>query len=171
MRLYTALMPVWGLLVLLLLVLAACGGGGQVPEASEPEPHPLDHLEQAVVVIYDEPYLVWLAETPSAQARGLQGITEEQLAPLPDSTERGMLFVFPLDTRPEFWMRDTVVALDLAFIESHGLVAETHAMAPLDETLVQPAVPVRYALELRGGVFDARGIGPGTAVDLAAVAD
>ena len=171
MWLYTALMPVWGLLVLLLLGLAACGGGGLVPEAGEPEPHPLDHLEQAVIVIDEEPYLVWLAETPSAQARGLQGITEEQLAPLPDGTERGMLFVFPLDTRPEFWMRDTAVPLDLAFVENDGLVAETHAMEPLDETLVQPAVPVRYALELRGGVFGARGIGKGSAVDLGAVAD
>ena len=142
-----------------------------MPEANAPEPHPLDHLEQAVLVIDDEPYLVWLAETPSAQARGLQGITEEQLAPLADGTERGMLFVFPLDTRPEFWMRDTVVSLDLAFVESDGLVAETHAMEPLDETLVQPAAPVRYALEVRGGVFDARGIGPGTVVDLDAVAD
>ena len=111
--------------------------------------------------IRDEPYLVWLAETPSEQARGLQGLTDEQLAPLPDGTERGMLFVFALDTEPEFWMRDTLVPLDLAFVRSDGSIAETHALEPLDETLVGPAEPVRYALEVRGGVFDARGIRPG----------
>ena len=154
-------MPVWGLAALCLLTLAACGGSGRVPAEPEPEPHPLDHLAQVVVSIRDEPYLVWLAETPSEQARGLQGLTEEQIAPLPDGTERGMLFVFALDVEPEFWMRDTLVPLDLAFVRSDGSIAETHALEPLDETRVGPAEPVRHALEVRGGVFDARGIRPG----------
>ena len=164
-------MSAWGLIVLLLLCLAACGGGsgGRAHEAGAP--HPLAHLAQAVVGIHAEPYVVWLAETPSEQARGLQGIADDQLAPLPDGTERGMLFVFPLDERPGFWMRDTSVPLDLAFIRSDGTIAETHGLEPLDETQVQPAEPVRYALEVRGGVFAARGIEPGDAVDLGTVAD
>ena len=164
-------MPVWGLAAICLLTLAACGGSGRVPPEPEPEPHPLDHLAQVVVSIRDEPYLVWLAETPSEQARGLQGITEEQIAPLPDGTERGMLFVFALDVEPAFWMRDTSVPLDLAFVRSDGTIAETHALVPLDETRVGPAEPVRYAVELRGGVFDARGIRPDDLVDLSALGD
>jgi uncharacterized membrane protein (UPF0127 family) len=164
-------MPVWGLAAVCLLTLAACGGSGRVSVEPEPEPHPLDHLAQAIIVIRAEPYLVWLPETPSEQARGLQGLTDEQLAPLPDGTERGMLFVFALDTEPEFWMRDTIVPLDLAFVRSDGTIAETHALVPLDETLVRPAEPVRHALEVRGGVFDARGVRPDDLVDLSALGD
>lgn len=134
-----------------------------------PEPHPLDHLAQVPVGVADLALLVWLAETSRAQADGLQGITEEQIAPLPDGTERGMLFPFPVDVRPGFWMRDTLVALDLAFLRSDGSIAEIHAMAPHDETVVTPVEPIRYALELRQGVLAAAGVVPGDVVDLAAL--
>lgn len=163
-------MSAWVCLVPIALLLAACGGGGSSP-APDPEPHPLDHLRQVPLGVGSTTCLVWLAETPAEQAEGLQGITEEQLAPLEDGTERGMLFVFPVDVEPGFWMRDTLVALDLAFLRSDGSIAEIHAMEPLDETVVAPSEPVRYALELRQGVFAAAGVGPDDVVDLTALAD
>ena len=59
-------------------------------------------------------------------------ITEEQMAPLPDGTERGMLFVFDHSVRDSFWMKNTVIPLDVAYIATDGTVITTYTMAPLD---------------------------------------
>lgn len=148
-----------------LCVLLACGGGGPKQVFSDTG-HPLDHLDRAVIRILDDDYLVWLARTTEEKQQGLMGITEADLAPLPDGMERGMLFVWSVDVMPSFWMKDTTVPLDLAYIRDDGVITETHALQPLDETPVPASTPIRYALEVRQGVFAARGIGPGDVVQV-----
>jgi len=131
---------------LLLALLAACGGGGD--PAPPPAAHPLDHLEQAVLHVRDEPYLVWIARTPAEMGQGLKGITEDEIAPLPDGTERGMLFAFAVDLEPAFTMEGTIIPLDLAFLRSDGTIVETYEREPGDATLVQPAEPRKLASDL-----------------------
>ena len=77
-----------------------------------------------------------------------------------------MLFVFPTTRVLSFWMRDTEVALDLAYLDESGRVMEVHSLVPLNETLVPSSVPVRYALELRAGTLRAEGLGVGDTLGL-----
>jgi hypothetical protein len=105
--------------------------------------------------------LAWIAETPAQHAQGLMHATAAQLAPLPDGTPRGMLFVFPGPSAVSFTMRDTFVALDLAHFRADGILAEVHALTPLDETPVPAGEPVTYSLEVRSGDLSAHGIGVG----------
>jgi hypothetical protein len=96
-------------------------------------------------------FQVELAATPSQRERGLMGRTH-----LP--ADGGMLFVFEQPGRHCFWMRDTPLPLSIAFIDAAGRIAGLADMQPRSETLHCPATDVRYALEVRQGEFQRRGI-------------
>ena len=96
-------------------------------------------------------FQVEVAATPSERRRGLMGRTH-----LP--ADGGMLFVFEQPGRHCFWMRDTPLPLSVAFIDSTGRVASLTDMQPRTEMLHCPNTDVRYALEVRQGEFQRRGI-------------
>jgi len=100
-----------------------------------------------------------VADTAEKRQRGLQG--REALEP-----GYGMLFVLPEEGRPSFWMKDTRIALSIAFIDSEGKIVQIEKGRPGDATRITPQVPCRYVLEVRQGWFEDRGLGPGTVVEL-----
>ncbi len=99
-----------------------------------------------------------VAATPAARARGLMGRTHL-------SADAAMLFVFEAPGRHCFWMRDTPLPLTIAFIDAAGRILAIADMAPRSEAMHCPPGDIRYALEVRQGEFQRRGIRPGTAVD------
>ncbi|MGL5136357.1 MAG: DUF192 domain-containing protein [Beijerinckiaceae bacterium] len=79
--------------------------------------------------------------------------------------DRGMLFDFERDTSVSMWMRNTYIPLDMLFIRSDGRVHRVHEKAqPLDETAIPAGAPVRYVLEINGGVAAKLGIKAGDLV-------
>jgi uncharacterized membrane protein (UPF0127 family) len=80
--------------------------------------------------------------------------------------DAGMLFLFPTDARGGFWMRNTYIPLDIAYIGGDGRVQEIRAAQPLDETNLVPAQPYRYVLEVNQGWFERHGMGIGARVEL-----
>jgi uncharacterized membrane protein (UPF0127 family) len=75
----------------------------------------------------------------------------------------GMLFVFAGTLQASFWMRNTLIPLTCAYIDSAGTILEIHDMKPLDETPIQAATDqVQYVLEMRQGWFQRNQIGVGT---------
>ncbi len=108
---------------------------------------------------------VWVADTPAKRQQGLQHATPEQLAPTAGGAPRGMLFVFPADIQPSFWMANTFVALDLAGVREDGTISEILALAPLDATAVPMSEPIRLALEVPAGTLDALGAEVGDLVE------
>jgi len=144
--------------LLLLSILPACGGNGGAPGAD------LSGFPTARILVGGVEFEVWLATTLAQQAQGLMFATADQLMPLPDGTPRGMLFVFPNEAPRSFWMRDTYVALDLAYAKADGMIVEVHDLIPLDETPVASGEPVQYALEALSGTFAANGIAAGSAI-------
>ena len=65
-----------------------------------------------------------------------------------------MLFVFPSDGHHSFWMQNTYVPLDIAFITQDFKIAEIHSMVPMSTRSVYPQVPCKYALEVNAGWFE-----------------
>lgn len=104
---------------------------------------------------------VELARTVSERQQGL--MFRQELA-----EDAGMLFLHPEDVRSGFWMKNTYVPLDIAYISSGGEVLEVHHGKPLDETVLQPKAPYRYVLEVNHGWFERHGLGPGARVELPA---
>lgn len=81
---------------------------------------------------------------------------------------RGMLFVYPEPQPVSFWMRNTLIPLDMVFLDAQGVIRHIHRMArPLDETPVPGAAvgdpdPARLlVLEIAGGEADRLGLQTG----------
>src|SRR5919202_3654913 len=94
---------------------------------------------------------VEIADTPAEQETGLMG--RSALAP-----NAGMLFVFGQDQPLSFWMKDTLIPLSIAFMDSQGRIVDIQDMQPLDQTPHDSAAPAKYALEVNQGFFAAQGI-------------
>ena len=74
----------------------------------------------------------------------------------------GMLFVYPAPQRAGFWMRNTLIPLDMIFADETGTVTRVHENAiPLDETVIDGGPGVQFVLEINGGLAGPMGIAPG----------
>jgi hypothetical protein len=75
---------------------------------------------------------------------------------VPDGT--GMLFVFQDSQIRSFWMANTYVALDVAYMDPGFRIVDIIAMEPLDTNSKPSRGPAMFALEVRQGWFAERGI-------------
>lgn len=73
----------------------------------------------------------------------------------------GMIFVFPDKAGHCFWMRNTLVALSIAFLDDDGTITNIEDMKPQTEDSHCPVRAVRYALEMEQGWFARRGVKAG----------
>ncbi|HEX6259716.1 MAG TPA: DUF192 domain-containing protein [Woeseiaceae bacterium] len=95
---------------------------------------------------------VYLALTREQQQRGLMHVRR-----LPKFT--GMLFVYPMDDMHSMWMKNTYLPLDILFIRDDGRVSSIARMTePLSLRSIASTEPVRYVLELNGGITEELGI-------------
>ena len=93
-----------------------------------------------------------VADTNQERAKGLMFV--EQMA-----TMQGMLFVYERPQRVSFWMRNTLIPLDMIFVDANGVIANIHSMAqPLDETPIFGGTDIQYVLEINGGLSDRLGL-------------
>ncbi len=103
---------------------------------------------------------VYLAFTAEQQRRGLMHVRN-----LPKFA--GMLFVYREDDIHSMWMKNTFIPLDILFILGDGTVSSIEAKnEPLTLTPIASKEPVRYVLELNGGVAAELGIDAGSLVYL-----
>ncbi len=98
---------------------------------------------------------VELAVTQEQRAQGL--MFREELAPM-----AGMLFIYPRNQVPQMWMRNTLIPLDMLFLDETGQVLVTANNAvPHSEAIISPGIPARAVLELPGDALERLGIQPG----------
>jgi uncharacterized membrane protein (UPF0127 family) len=77
----------------------------------------------------------------------------------------GMLFDFGREEPASFWMENTYISLDMLFIKADGTVESiAERTTPLSRNGVPSKGPVRYVLEINGGLSDQLGIEPGDKV-------
>lgn len=100
-------------------------------------------------------FSVELADDPAERARGLMG--REAMA-----TGAGMLFVYSAPTHAVFWMKDTLIPLDMLFFDQTGRLTTLHSMAqPQDLTQIDGGDGVAFVLEINGGLAERLGLGVG----------
>ncbi|KKB10291.1 hypothetical protein VE26_05185 [Devosia chinhatensis] len=106
----------------------------------------------------DHAFTVEVVDTPESRARGLMFV--EDLAP-----DAGMLFDFEAERLVSFWMKNTLIPLDMLFITADGTISNIHVNAvPHDETSIPSEGPVQYVLEIPGGRSVELGIEAGDTV-------
>lgn len=105
---------------------------------------------------------VEIANTPALRSIGLM-----YRKSIPD--DFGMLFVFEEDTCSGFWMKNTYVPLEIAFIDKNGVIFSIQEMEPCKEEpckIYYAPGPFRYALEVKKGFFERHRFGVGSRVSI-----
>tara|TARA_R110000787_G_scaffold39036_2_gene98027 strand:- start:97 stop:546 length:450 start_codon:yes stop_codon:yes gene_type:complete len=103
-------------------------------------------------------FSVEVADDSQEQQQGL--MNREAMA-----NSAGMLFVYDSPRTLSFWMRNTLIPLDMLFIDRHGVVQNIHHMAkPLDETPIFGGDDLLSTLEINGGLAKRLGITVGSQV-------
>jgi uncharacterized protein len=106
----------------------------------------------------DHKFTVELATTPAQQE---QGLMYRRNMP----ADAGMLFDFGHPMTTTFWMKNTLIPLDMLFVGADGRIVNIHERAvPMSETLIPSQGEVRAVVELNGGTAARLGIRPGDRV-------
>ena len=139
-----------------LLIAAACGAAPKAaitPAATPAAAGP------RVVMPSEAVYRIEIARTPEEQAQGL--MFRESL---PDNT--GMLFPFPDKGVHRFWMKNTMIPLDMIWMDPDGKVLFVSADTPPCRAdpcpSYGPETPAASVLEIAGGKAAKEKIGVGT---------
>ena len=151
------------LFIVLATALVACSpsAGGAAPAASR-----VIHSESGLEVIPltitsasgTHRFMVEVAQSMIAQGKGLMFRTK--LGP-----DEGMIFPMDPPRGASFWMRNTVISLDLIFVAPDGRISNIAANAvPYDETSLTSNGRVKGVLEIPGGRAAELGIAPGDKV-------
>ncbi len=123
------------------LLLASCGSGDRTG---------LDGFDTAMITIDGRELGVAVADTPAVRSQGLMGVTDLEGLD-------GMLFVFEETTGAGFWMKDTLIALDIVFFDAGGGFVDRFTMEPCTEDpcpVYRPSRTYRYAVEVPAGGLD-----------------
>jgi uncharacterized protein len=103
-----------------------------------------------------ESFAVEVADDVKERSKGLMFRTE--LGPA-----SGMLFVYDAPRRPQYWMKNTLIPLDMVFADETGTVTRVHSGAiPGDLSPIDGGDGVQFVLEINGGLAQKLGIAPGS---------
>ncbi len=101
-------------------------------------------------------FSVELADDARSRSRGL--MQRESLG-----ASEGMLFLYPKAGSPSFWMKNTLIPLDMIFVTPEGVVQHVHENAiPYDLTPINGGDGIIAVLEIRGGMARLLGLTPGS---------
>lgn len=138
------------------------GSGQEVSQANSGLPvidqHTGQPIKRAQIQVGGVPITVELAETRETQQRGLMGRDS-----LPENY--GMLFVYDSERTLSFWMRNTKIPLDIAFIDANGVIVGIDQLEPRSEESVLSKSPAMYALEINQGWFSENGVTEGAKIE------
>ena len=133
-------------------------GSGYLP--SEVEPQVIFESESGPISVTLE-----VVSTPAKIERGL--MHRRHLAP-----NRGMIFVFASERVRSFWMKNTLIPLDMLFVKEDMTIAGIERdTVPLSLESRSVGIPTQYVIEVNGGFTARHGIEAGSRVVLKALPD
>lgn len=160
-----------GILLLLLaaFLVAGCGGTDNADSAASSTGAATTELRPLIIDASGGERVrlqVEIADTDAERQRGLMERTAL-------GENRGMLFVFEDEQTLSFWMKNTLIPLSVAYMDSEGRIVDIQKMEPAPEDASDAelprypsAEPARYALEVNQGFFEEYGVEVGDMVEL-----
>lgn len=143
-------------LSLLLIVVPACSNSGAAPDHEV-----VPDLPGGALHLGDDLTLrVQIADTPRAQSRGLMEVEE-----MPD--DYGLVFLWSETGRHSFYMKDTLIPLDIAWWDDEMRIVDIQTMTPCEADpcpTYRPAADHVAAVEVNAGVLAAAGVEVGDPV-------
>jgi uncharacterized membrane protein (UPF0127 family) len=105
-------------------------------------------------------YTVEVVSSQESQQRGL--MFRENL-----NSNEGMLFLFKVPKKASFWMKNTLISLDLIFIKENGKVDSIYQnLEPLSLKSIKSKSKVKAALEIPGGHVELHGINQNSYINI-----
>ena len=102
----------------------------------------------------------WRAESPAARAQGLMFVEDPQMRP-----DQAMIFVYEPPQRVSMWMKNTLLSLDMLFVDRRGCIVTIKERAvPRSLATIDSRKPVVLVVELKGGTVADQGIAVGDRV-------
>jgi len=141
------------------IIFLACGVNNSAPPPASAQPSPTTAAAGPRIVFPDNFVVqVEIAADDSVRAQGL--MFRDQLAP-----DRGMIFLFPQSGDYPFWMKNTLIPLDMIWIDDQKRIVNVAANVPPCKADPCPSVPAggtaKYVLEVAGGVAARHGLAKG----------
>ncbi|MEO7454607.1 MAG: DUF192 domain-containing protein [Fimbriimonadales bacterium] len=152
------------------LVIAGCGGEkAPDPVVTQPTPTlgrqvPLAQYSKKTITVKGKEISAYVADEQAERTEGLMFVKDGELG-----ENEGMVFVFPNSQQMSFWMENTLIPLDIAYLDESGKILNIRQMEPLDRSPQPSAGSARYAVETNVGWFEKNGIKAGEKFDLSAV--
>lgn len=111
----------------------------------------VDKLQRVKCVVDEHKFNLWVMDSDAKRSEGMMHLKKEDF-----KDDEGMIFAFPNegDFPRRFWMRNTLVDLDICYCNSDGTINSTYTMKALDEiTDYSSKKPSMYVIELRAGTL------------------
>lgn len=123
----------------------------------------VEDLGTTTVVFNDKDKVVcWVMDEAVKRAEGMMFLEDEDF-----TEDQGMIFVFSQPQPLSFWMHNTLVPLDIAYVDSSGRIIKTYTMKALDETSDYGSKGnAKYAIELKAGYLKKHRVKPGDYVSI-----
>lgn len=121
--------------------------------------HQLDDLATTKIGVGDREIVAWVMDEDSKRAEGMMFLTDAEV-----KEEEAMIFVFGNSEPRGFWMQNTILPLDLAFVDERGLVLNVAQGRPFDESPIRSRGSAMYVIEMKKGMCAKVGIRAGVRV-------
>ena len=116
-------------------------------------------LPSKIIKINNQEFSLEIAGTISQLSKGLSGRTNL-------CNNCGMLFVFPHPQILSFWMKDTIIPLDMIFIDQNKKIINIVTVSIGDLSIKKSLSPALYCLELNAGIATKLNLKPGDLIDI-----
>lgn len=160
-------MKVCLLAIVLSVAVVGCNGKPEPAQVSTQPPTtigrkiPLTQYKRATISVKSKQVQVYVADEQAERAEGLMFVKGDELG-----ENEGMVFVFSNSEPLSFWMKNTMIPLDIAYLDASGKILNILQMQPLDESPHPSAGPAQYAVETHEGWFKRNGVRAGDKFDL-----
>jgi uncharacterized membrane protein (UPF0127 family) len=139
---------------------------GSEPVKSDPDDihervHQLNEYKHGTIEVNGKKIDVFLADSEDLRNEGFMYVEDRHV-----KDDQGMLFLFTKMQKLGFWMQNTRIDLDIAYIDDKGKIVSTHHMVKFDEKPTPAKGMGQSALEMKHGAFARLGIKEGMMVKI-----
>ena len=115
--------------------------------------HQLSTLEKTTLTSGDKKIECWIMDDESKTQEGMMFLTDGEV-----KENQGMIFAFKDSRNTGFWMHNTLIPLDIIYIDSAKTVVDIKKGKIQDDTSLPPSKKYQYVLELKQGQSERNGI-------------
>jgi uncharacterized protein len=123
--------------------------------------HQLSDIATVDLTINGQKLKAWVADVDPLRGEGLMFVRDKDMGP-----DQGMIFAFPNAGEQGFWMKHTLIPLDIAYIGADKKVVSTATMTALNEKSTPSHGAAQYVLEMKVGTLSRLGIQKGSEIGI-----